>query len=124
MLSVTIVIPSQHDIPSKIGRPPLFTSFTISVLNPIAAIAIIIKNFDNSFSGLNIAAGTPIDVATVVMRLAPIKKRIKNGKTFLKDTFSPLSFSAFLALINASARVIGIIANVLVNFTVTALSNV
>ena len=49
------------------------------VLNPIAPIAIIIKNLDKSLSGTNTSAGTPTAVAIVVIKLAPIKKRIKNG---------------------------------------------
>ena len=56
-----------------IGLPPLFTSFTISVLNPIAAIAIIIKNLEISFIGVKNSLGTPNETAIVVIMLAPIK---------------------------------------------------
>ena len=94
------------------------------VLNPIAPIAIIIKNLDKSLSGTNTSAGTPTAVAIVVIKLAPIKKRIKNGNTCFNDTLSPSPFSAFLACKNAKTKVIGMIANVLVSFTVTALSSV
>ena len=115
---LTIVIPSQHDIPRRIGRPPLFINFTMSVLNPIAAIAIIIKNLDKSLSGTNTSAGTPTAVAIVVITLAPKKNKIKNGNTCFRDTLSPSFSSAFLALINASTSVIGIIAKVHVSFTI------
>ena len=93
-------------------------------MNPIAAIAIIIKNLDNSLNGRKNSGDTPADVATVVIILAPIKNSIKNGNTCFSGILLPFSISAFLALLKAKNRVIGIIANVLVNFTVTALSSV
>ena len=37
------VIPHQQLKPKRIGLPPFFTSFTISVFSPIAAIARIMK---------------------------------------------------------------------------------
>ena len=117
-------MPIQQDKPNTIGRPPLFTSFTTSVCNPMAPIAIMIKNLDNSFNGRNTSLGTPTEVAIVVIRLAPMKKRMKKGKTFFKETRSPDAFSAFFVRINARTSVIGIIAKVLVSFTVTALSKV
>ena len=70
---VTAVIPIQQVNPIKIGFPPLFTSFTIFVLNPIAAIAIMIKNFETSFIGAKKSAETPKETAIVVIILAPIK---------------------------------------------------
>ena len=82
------------------------------------------KNLDSSFNGWNVSAGIPAAVATVVIILAPMKKSMKNGNTLRIDTFSPLCSSAFLARCTASPRVIGMIASVLVNFTVTALSSV
>lgn len=63
-------------------------------------------------------------VAVVVMIDAPIKNNIKNGNTCFMDTFSAPSPSVFRARKNASTNVIGMIASVLVNFTVTALSKV
>ena len=65
-------------------------------------------------------AETPADIATVVIRLAPVKKRIKNGKLCLTDTLSPFVPSAFRLLNKARASVIGMIASVRVSFTVTA----
>ena len=48
---------------------------------------------------------------------------MKNGKIFFNDTLFLLS-ETFRVCINAKINVIGIIANVRVSFTVTALSNV
>lgn len=87
MIKLTRVIPTQQDNPIKIGFPPVLTRFTIFVFKPIAAMAIIIKNLDKSFNGVKTSIGTPKAVAIVVISDAPTKKRMKNGKTFLKDTF-------------------------------------
>ena len=51
-------------------------------------------------------------------------KRIKNGNTCFKETFSEPFPLSFLVLTKASTNVIGIIASVLVSLTVTALSRV
>lgn len=84
-----------------------------------------IKNLLNSLIGLKTETLIPILTATVVIMDAAIKYKIKNGKMLLKLTFLLFSlFFSFLVLINAKTSVIGMIANVLVNFTVTALSNV
>ena len=124
MINVIIVIPIQQENPSRIGRRPLFTSLTIFVLNPIDVIAITIKNLDSSFNGENTSGETPTHTAIVVIRLAPIKNKIKNGNTFFIETVPPSAEPAFRIRKNASANVIGMIANVRVNFTVTALSSV
>lgn len=121
---LTTVIPIQHAIPIRIGLPPVFTSFTILVFRPIAAIAITIKNLDSSFSGANTSAGTPAAVAMVVITDAPMKNRMKNGNTCLIETFPAPSPFSRLVRISASTSVIGIIARVRVSFTVTALSSV
>ena len=59
----------------------------------------------------------------VVIKDAPIKYKIKKGKIFFKSTFFP-SFPDFFVRMKARTKVIGIIAKVLVSFTVTALSSV
>ena len=41
---LTTIIPTQQNDPSNIGFPPVFINLTISVLRPIAPIAITIKN--------------------------------------------------------------------------------
>ena len=51
MIRLTAVIPHQHDAPIRIGFPPVLISLITLLFNPIAAIAIIIINFDNSFIG-------------------------------------------------------------------------
>ena len=128
---LTAVMPSQQQKPRISGLPPVFTSFTMFVLKPIAAIAQIMKNLLNSFTGLKIAAFTPkTEVATVVISEASTKYRMKKGNIFLRlkafFAFSPFpsDFFAFRAFHRARHKVIGIIARVRVNFTVTALSKV
>src|SRR5574344_1017990 len=49
---------------------------------------------------------------------------MKNGKICFNGIFFPDVFFSFRVLMKAKTKVIGIIARVLVNFTVTALSNV
>ncbi len=77
-------IPIQQQRPMKIGFPPDLTSFTISVLRPIAAIAITIKNLLTCFiSEKNpritvaaVPAMIPAEIMywnTVVMTDAPTK---------------------------------------------------
>jgi hypothetical protein len=61
------IIPTQQQNPKTIGFPPDFTSFTMFVFKPIAAIARMIKNLLSSLNGVNTAAGTPKLVAIVVM---------------------------------------------------------
>lgn len=61
------MMPSQQQNPRMIGFPPDFTSFTMFVFKPIAAIARMIKNLLSSLNGVNTAAGTPKLVAIVVM---------------------------------------------------------
>lgn len=122
-MRLTVVIPIQQLAPIRIGLPPVFTNFTISVFNPMAAIAMTMKNLLNSLKGLKKDVGIPKFTATVVIMDAAIKYRIKKGKMLFIFTFLP-SFPDCLVRINANTKVIGIIASVLVSFTVTALSNV
>lgn len=117
-------MPIQHDIPRRIGLPPFFTSLMISVFNPMAAIAMIMQNLDNSLNGLKNEVGTPMLRAMVVMILANTKNRIKNGKIFLIEKFSPVLAWEVLDLMYASDKVIGMMASVRVNLTVIALSRV
>ena len=76
-------MPSQQQKPIKRGLPPLLTSFTILLFNPIAAIASTMKNLLSSFTGSKKETGMPKEPETVVMTEASIKYRIKKGKTFL-----------------------------------------
>ena len=43
----------QQESPKTSGFPPVFTSFTISVLSPIAPIARTIMNFESVLNGAN-----------------------------------------------------------------------
>ena len=47
---LTTVIPAQQQAPMNIGLPPVFTSFTISVFSPIAAIVSTMKNLLSVFT--------------------------------------------------------------------------
>ncbi len=95
----------------------------MSVLSPIAVIAMTIKNLLSVLSGRNSSFDTPIDIHIVVTILARRKYIINLGNALLKLKEFSLLFS-FLALFTAKAKVIGIIASVLVSLTVTALSSV
>ena len=70
--------------PIKIGFPPVFISFIIFVLSPIALIAITIKNLLKVLIGEKILISAPIETATVVIIDAPTKYRIKNGNILFK----------------------------------------
>ena len=117
------VIRTQHERPRRSGFPPVFTSFTISVLSPIAAIARMIMNFESVLKGAKKSPLTPALIAIVVMTDAAMNQIMKNGKIFLIETFLPFP-PLFPVLMNARTSVIGMMASVLVSFTVTALSRV
>ncbi len=110
------MIATQQLNPNKIGLPPLFTNFTILVFNPIAPIAITIKNLLNSLIGAVVVFGK---LKTVVIIDAKTKNKIKYGKIFFKFTLL-LLFSLSRVRLNAKNKVIGIIARVLVSFTIVA----
>ena len=80
MPMLTNVMPIQQHRPMKMGLPPVLTSLTTSVLKPMAAIAMTMKNLDKVLMGAVTAAGK---ANTVVMTLANTKNRMKNGKIFL-----------------------------------------
>ena len=124
-MRLTPVMPTQQQKPSTIGLPPVLTNLIIFVFRPIAAIARTIKNLLNSFTGLNIEISAPAETATVVITEARIKYKINIGKIDFKLTFFPLELlDSFRVRIKAKTSVIGIIASVRVNFTVTAVSRV
>ena len=121
---LTTEIPIQQQNPIKIGFPPVFTSLTIFVLNPIATIAITMKNLLKSFNGVVTLTGKE---HTVVTTDANTKNTMKNGKIFFsrKVPFaSTPSRFAFHICRMARIKVIGMIASVLVSFTIVAVSNV
>ena len=110
---LTKIIPIQQRAPSTIAFPPCEINFLISVLSPIADIAIIIKNFDKNFIVDKKEAGSG---STVVKIDASRKNKMNVGKEFNTLTFSVFSFDFIIP----STSVIGIIARVLVNFTIVA----
>lgn len=63
----------KHTPPRARGLAPDFNSFTISVLKPMADIAITIKNLDKSLKGLKNSIFTPLARAMVVIKLARTK---------------------------------------------------
>ena len=63
----------QHESPKTSGFPPVFTSFTISVLSPIAPIARTIMNFESVLNGANTDSSTPQAMAIVVINEARMK---------------------------------------------------
>ena len=78
---LTRVMPARQQNPVKIGFPPAFTSLTIFVFRPMAAMAMTIRNLLKSFRGAVTAAGRE---NTVVTTDASTKKRTKYGKNFLR----------------------------------------
>ena len=114
-------MPIQQDAPSRIGLPPDLTILTTLLFKPIAAIAIMMKNLDNSFSGANTSALTPRLLHIVVIIAAMIKYRINigNARFRLKFPVDLPSFAADFARIKDRTSVIGMIARVRVSFTVT-----
>lgn len=114
----------KHVPPRANGLEPDFTSFTMSLLKPMADIAITMKNLDRSLKGLKYPMSTPLARAMVVIRLAIMKYIMKNGNICLMDIFLLSSVSVFFILMKARPRHIGIMARVLVSLTVTASSRV
>ena len=105
-------------------RPPIILKST-----KLAAIAIIIKNFDNSFNGVNTSALTPIVIHTVVTTAAMMKYKMNIGNALFKlNLFDAESafpdFTADFVRIRDNTSVIGIIASVRVSFTVTTVFSV
>ena len=74
---LTAVMPTQQQVPIKMGFPPVFTSFTRSVLSPMAAMARMIKNLESSLKGWKRWGLAPAMVAAVVMMEARTNKSIK-----------------------------------------------
>lgn len=126
---LTKAIPIQQHSPMNMGFPPVLINLTMLVFRPIAPMAIIMKNLLKSFKGVVTDEGSD---NTVVNTEASTKKRIKIGKTFVKlipllcTVLPPESifFLSFCTLINPRTNVIGMMARVLVNLTVTAVSKV
>lgn len=122
----TTIMAHQQQRPNINGRPPVLTSFTMLVFKPMATMAQTINNLLRALKRLKASAGTSKDVATVVIPDANKKKRIEVGNALesLKEPPALASELAFLARISEKTKVIGMMAIVLVNLTVTASSSV
>lgn len=82
---------TQHMNPKAIDFPPVFIKFTMSVERPIAIIAIVIKNLDNTFVNDINDSG----IGKTVVKIENItKNKIKLGISF--EIFNSLSELFFL----------------------------
>ena len=78
---LTAVMAAQQHKPIRMGLPPVLTSLIRSVLSPMAAMAMMMKNLDSSLKGAKAAASTPARDAPVVIREASMKNSRKKGNT-------------------------------------------
>ena len=88
-----MVIPIQQEAPRRSGFPPDFINFITLLFRPMAAIAIMMKNLDSSFSGANTSALIPILIHAVVIIAAMMKYKINIGNALFMlkfPVFSPL----------------------------------
>ena len=90
------VIQTQQQKPMTIGFPPFLIRFTKFVFNPIAHIAIAIKNFASHFiAGIKLPIYRAVNPLSgiipimVVSTAAAIKYKIKNGNTLLNENEVP-----------------------------------
>ncbi len=67
------VIPTQQHKPRRSGLPPDLISCGTLLFKPMAAIAMMIKNLDSSFNGVNTLASIPTWIQSVVTMDAAIK---------------------------------------------------
>ena len=121
-----MVIPIQQEAPRRSGFPPDFINFITLLFRPMAAMAIMMKNLDSSFSGANTSALIPILIHAVVIIAAMMKYKINIGNALFMlkfPAFSPFTDADF-AWIRDNTSVIGMIARVRVSFTVTAVFSV
>lgn len=70
---LTRLMPIQQEKPINRGFPPVLISFTMSVLRPMAAMAIIIKNLLKVLAGAKNSSARPKCDAMVVMTDARMK---------------------------------------------------
>ena len=85
---LTAAMASQQHRPIKIGLPPVRISFTKSVFSQWRH-SHDDKELGQFFEGVKYGAGTPAEVAAVVITEANTKKMIKKGNTFLGRSCSP-----------------------------------
>lgn len=127
MPRLTAVMAAQQHKPIRMGLPPVLTSLIRSVLSPMAAMAMMMKNLDSSLKGAKAAASTPARDAPVVIREASMKNSRKKGNTRRREKLPSPAPPARLARAvrrRASARVMGMMARVRVSLTMVAVSRV
>ena len=115
---------TQQQAPRAMGLPPLFTSLTMSVLRPMALMAMTMRNLESILSGAVMVAGS---AKTVVTTLARIKRPTKVGKARRRlKVFAPSPPALRSARIcqMASTSVMGMMASVRVSLTMVAASSV
>ena len=125
MPRLTAVMAAQQHKPIRMGLPPVLTSLIRSVLSPMAAMAMMMKNLDSSLKGAKAAASTPARDAPVVIREASMKNSRKKGNTRRREKLPSPAPPARLARAvrrRASARVMGMMARVRVSLTMVAVS--
>ena len=123
-IKLTTVIAVQQVAPSNIAFPPFLIILMRLLFKPIATIAIIMKNLLSSFKGINKSGLTPKLMVIVVIIDAIIKYNMNIGNVLFKLNELLLVFLFCFAVSNDKIKAIGIMARVLVNLTVTALSSV
>ena len=134
MARLTKIILTQQVAPSNRGLPPVLISLTILVFRPIAPMAITIKNlltfFIRAKNPVTILALPPVIIPLAITRSnklvmieQSIKYRINLGNMAKKLIFLSPWTPDFLVSYRDRQKVIGIIARVLVNFTIVAESS-
>ena len=73
IIKLTLVIPIQQQNPIMRGLPPVLISFIIWVFNPMAAMAMVMKNLLSDLTGLKTSLGTPNEDNIVENTEAKIK---------------------------------------------------
>ena len=90
-----MVIPTQQEAPRRSGFPPDFINFITLLFRPMAAMAIMMKNLDSSFSGANTSALIPILIHAVVIIAAMMKYKNKHRKCSLYAKNFPAFFTIY-----------------------------
>ena len=103
IVRLTMVIPIQQEAPRRSGFPPDFINFITLLFRPMAAMAIMMKNLDSSFSGANTSALIPILIHAVVIIAAMMKYKINIGNALFMlkfPAFSPFTDADFAWIIS------------------------
>ena len=110
------VIPIQQQAPKARGAPPVFTSLTISVLRPMAAMARTMKNLLRVLMGRRHWHPPQGTRPMVVIRLARDEVEDEKGEDGAEFYLCPLSFCPRFACRKARTKTMGMMARVRVSF--------